>query len=186
MGCHFLLQGIFPTQGSIASLLCPLLCRRILYHRAIKCLYVSRLNNDNAGVPSGLSWAGIKRAAPGLSVAVFAAGLPWKQLLSAARDPWLARQLPAHGVLRLLGANEGIRKEVRVPLDARNDFIDLKKEEKSSDGWSSWHFRRLSRLVHTRGVTKARAAASAFENVLPGFFFFFFDIYFAVPSLRCA
>ena len=32
VGCHFLLQGIFPTQGSNLHLLCLLHCRRILYH----------------------------------------------------------------------------------------------------------------------------------------------------------
>ena len=31
MGCHFLLQRIFPTQGSNPRLLCPLHCRRVLY-----------------------------------------------------------------------------------------------------------------------------------------------------------
>ena len=31
VGCHFLLQGIFLTQGSNLSLLCLLHCRRILY-----------------------------------------------------------------------------------------------------------------------------------------------------------
>ena len=30
-GCHFLLQGFFPTQGSISCILCPLHCRWILY-----------------------------------------------------------------------------------------------------------------------------------------------------------
>ena len=30
IGCHFLLQGIFPTQGSNPSLLCLLNCRQIL------------------------------------------------------------------------------------------------------------------------------------------------------------
>ena len=35
VGCHFLLQGIFSTQGSHACLLCLLHCRRILYHWAI-------------------------------------------------------------------------------------------------------------------------------------------------------
>ena len=93
-------------------------------------------HSGNAGVPGGLSWAGIKRAAPGLSVAMFSVGLPWKQLLSPACDPWLPHRLPARGALGLLGADEGARKEVRVPLDARNDFTDL-KEEKSSDGRSS-------------------------------------------------
>ena len=34
VGCHFLLQGIFPTQGSNWHLLCLLCCRWILYHRA--------------------------------------------------------------------------------------------------------------------------------------------------------
>ena len=31
MGCHFLLQGIFPTQGLNPHLLCLLHCRWILY-----------------------------------------------------------------------------------------------------------------------------------------------------------
>ena len=31
MGCHFLLQGIFPPQGSNLHLLCLLHCRQILY-----------------------------------------------------------------------------------------------------------------------------------------------------------
>ena len=31
VGCHFLLQGIFFTQGSNLLLLCLLLCRQILY-----------------------------------------------------------------------------------------------------------------------------------------------------------
>ena len=29
--CHFLLQGVFPTQGSNPTLLCLLYCRQILY-----------------------------------------------------------------------------------------------------------------------------------------------------------
>ena len=32
VGCHFLLQGIFPMQGSNLSLLCLLHCRQMLYH----------------------------------------------------------------------------------------------------------------------------------------------------------
>ena len=35
-GCHFLLQGIFQTQGSNLCLLYLLHCRRILYHWAIR------------------------------------------------------------------------------------------------------------------------------------------------------
>ena len=31
MGCHFLLQGMFPTQGSNLQLLCPLHSKQILY-----------------------------------------------------------------------------------------------------------------------------------------------------------
>ena len=31
VGCHFLLQGIFPSQGSNLCLLCLLPCRQILY-----------------------------------------------------------------------------------------------------------------------------------------------------------
>ena len=34
VGCHFLLQGISPMQGSNPHLLCLLHCRRILYHWA--------------------------------------------------------------------------------------------------------------------------------------------------------
>ena len=34
VGCHFLLQEIFPVQGSNPHLLCLLLGRWILYHRA--------------------------------------------------------------------------------------------------------------------------------------------------------
>ena len=33
MGCHFLLQGIFPTQGLNLCLLCLLHCRKVLYHK---------------------------------------------------------------------------------------------------------------------------------------------------------
>ena len=36
VGCHFLLQGTFPTQGSNPSLLCLPHCRWILYHRATR------------------------------------------------------------------------------------------------------------------------------------------------------
>ena len=35
-GCHFLLQGIFPTQGSNQRLLRLLHCKQILYHWAIR------------------------------------------------------------------------------------------------------------------------------------------------------
>ena len=35
VGCHFLLQGIFPTQGSNLSLFHLLRCRWVLYHWAI-------------------------------------------------------------------------------------------------------------------------------------------------------
>ena len=34
VGCHFLLQRIFPSQGSNSCLLCLLHCRQILYHYA--------------------------------------------------------------------------------------------------------------------------------------------------------
>ena len=36
VGCHFLLQGIFPFQGSNSHLLCFLHCRWILYHWATR------------------------------------------------------------------------------------------------------------------------------------------------------
>ena len=32
VGCHFILQGILPNQGSNSHLLCLLHCRQILYH----------------------------------------------------------------------------------------------------------------------------------------------------------
>ena len=35
-GCHFLLQGIFLTQGSNPHLMCLLHCRQIVYHWAIR------------------------------------------------------------------------------------------------------------------------------------------------------
>ena len=35
-GCHFLLQRIFPTQGSNPCLLCLLHCRQIIYHWATR------------------------------------------------------------------------------------------------------------------------------------------------------
>ena len=36
VGCHFLLQGNFPTQGLYPHLMCLLLCRQILYHWATR------------------------------------------------------------------------------------------------------------------------------------------------------
>ena len=36
VGCHFLFQGIFPTQGLNPRLLCLLYCRQILYHWATR------------------------------------------------------------------------------------------------------------------------------------------------------
>ena len=36
VGCHCLLQGIFPTQGSNLHLLCLLHCKQILYYWAIR------------------------------------------------------------------------------------------------------------------------------------------------------
>ena len=45
VGCHFLLQGIFPTQALNLHLLCLLFCRRILYQvriqNCISCSVVS-------------------------------------------------------------------------------------------------------------------------------------------------
>ena len=48
LGCHFLLQGIFPTQGSNLCPLHLLYCRRTLYHWATRegwVLYVSKVND---------------------------------------------------------------------------------------------------------------------------------------------
>ena len=42
VGCHFLLQGIFPTQGSNSCLLCLLHCRWILYPLSIFS-YITRI-----------------------------------------------------------------------------------------------------------------------------------------------
>ena len=42
VGCHSLLQGIFPIQGSNPGLLC---CRQILYHRATMYPYKSTINS---------------------------------------------------------------------------------------------------------------------------------------------
>ena len=39
VGCHFLLQEIFPTQGSNP---CLLHCRQILYHRVTRCEVLTR------------------------------------------------------------------------------------------------------------------------------------------------
>ena len=36
VGCHFLLQGIFPSQGSNQGLLCLLHCRQILYPLSLR------------------------------------------------------------------------------------------------------------------------------------------------------
>ena len=49
VGCHALLQGIFPTQGLNPGLLC---CRRILYHCTTKV--------DNAEIISGVSYFSVK------------------------------------------------------------------------------------------------------------------------------
>ena len=47
MGCHALLQGIFPTQGSNLRLLCLLRCRRILYHWATREAQNSKRKEDS-------------------------------------------------------------------------------------------------------------------------------------------
>ena len=52
VACHFLLQGIFLTQGLNPSLLCLLHCRQILYHSVTRDLPISYLFslhfNDNS------------------------------------------------------------------------------------------------------------------------------------------
>ena len=45
-GCHFLLQGIFPTQGLNPCLLSLLHCRQILYHRASREAHAKRIGAD--------------------------------------------------------------------------------------------------------------------------------------------
>ena len=47
VGCHFLLQGIFPTQGSNPCALHPLHCRRILYHYVTQQAHIQR-NQGNS------------------------------------------------------------------------------------------------------------------------------------------
>ena len=44
VGCHFLLQGIFPTQGSYLHLLCLLPCRQILLLTEPSCLFEELLD----------------------------------------------------------------------------------------------------------------------------------------------
>ena len=53
VGCHFLLQGIFPTQGSNTSLLRLLHCRWILYHWTTRdALYINYLVLEQSWVHS--------------------------------------------------------------------------------------------------------------------------------------
>ena len=50
-GCHFLLQGIFPTQGSNPRLLCLLQCRQILLllsHRGFTCMCLEKSHNQRS------------------------------------------------------------------------------------------------------------------------------------------
>ena len=52
MGCHFLLQGIFPTQGSNAHLLCFQRCKGILYplsHQGSQVALVIKDSSADAG-----------------------------------------------------------------------------------------------------------------------------------------
>ena len=51
VGCHFLLQGIFPTQGSNTGLL---YCRQILYHLShpLDLSLPPRLVSSTSGIPS--------------------------------------------------------------------------------------------------------------------------------------
>ena len=51
VGCHFLFQGIFPTQGWNLRVLYLLHCRRILYHWATGETRVIYCNNEN--IPHG-------------------------------------------------------------------------------------------------------------------------------------
>ena len=64
MGCHFLLQGIFPTQGSNPSLLCLLHCRRIVYGLS---LFFNSLQNMTVkrSREIGPSWRGEDGVAEG-------------------------------------------------------------------------------------------------------------------------
>ena len=57
VSCHFLLQGIFPTQGSNRSLLCFLHCRQMVYHWAIREACASGRQGWKPCLP-GLAWYG--------------------------------------------------------------------------------------------------------------------------------
>ena len=94
VGCHFLLQGIIPTQGSSQSLPCLLHCRWILYHWATgeascPCAYpllwgqilfgslgvVYTLSSASYRLPSSQPLRGLKSKS-GLEGAVLPPGLP--------------------------------------------------------------------------------------------------------------
>ena len=70
-GCHFLLQGIFRTQGSNPCLLCLLHCRQILYplshlgaivHGAVKESDTAYRLNGNKCAGGGVLGRNLKRA----------------------------------------------------------------------------------------------------------------------------
>ena len=74
VGCHALLQGIFPTQGSNLHLLCLLYWKQILYHQRNMCLchhspwlllllsHFSRVQLCVTGSPPGSPVPGILQA----------------------------------------------------------------------------------------------------------------------------
>ena len=68
VGCHFLLQGIFPTQGSNLSLLRLLCCRQLLYPL--------RQNQPEDGFTAAGVW-GRALASIGLTRAVTTRGAEW-------------------------------------------------------------------------------------------------------------
>ena len=56
VGCHFLLQGIFPTQGSNQGLLC---FRQILYHQSHQGSYAGKMKvrrRNKAQGTHGVAW----------------------------------------------------------------------------------------------------------------------------------
>ena len=75
VGCHFLLQRIFPIQGSNPRLLCPLHCRRVLYplsHQGspqnlcdeLSKYWLGRKNREPPGAPCCTEFSGRARHRP--------------------------------------------------------------------------------------------------------------------------
>ena len=77
-GCHFLLQGIFLTQGSNSHLLCLLCCRQILYHLSHWGSQARILKSVAFPSPGDISNPGIEPRSPVLKVDSLPAETPGK------------------------------------------------------------------------------------------------------------